>query len=107
MSLPDNLFQDIPATGPQELFTGLLAAGTVRIERIVSFGQVSPEGFWYDQPENEWILLLEGSATMAFQDKPPVDLSPGDYLHLPAGTRHRVEKTAANGRTVWLAVFYK
>ncbi len=78
----------------------------LRIERIVSYGQCSPEGFWYDQDENEWVLLLDGSATLSFEEGDPVDLKPGDHLNIPAGTRHRVEKTEQNGRTVWLAVFY-
>lgn len=101
-----NLFDGIPETMPRELFTELIRAGSVRIERIVSFGQASPSGFWYDQPENEWVLLLEGSARLLFEDR-QVDLVPGDYLNIPAGCRHRVEKTDQNGRTVWLAVFYK
>ena len=102
-----NLFENIPESAPEEVFTELLAAEGVRIERIVSFGQVSPEGFWYDLSENEWILLLEGSATLALQEKPSVDLKPGDYLKLPAGCRHRVEKTSEIEPTVWLAIFYK
>jgi cupin 2 domain-containing protein len=102
-----NLFENIPESAPEEVLTELVSAASVRIERIVSFGQVCPEGFWYDQAENEWILLLEGSATLAFHDKPSVDLKPGDYLRLPAGCRHRVEKTSKIKRTVWLAIFYK
>ena len=58
-----NLFENIPESAPEEVLTELLSAEGVRIERIVSFGQASPEGFWYDQIEDEWILLLEGSAT--------------------------------------------
>jgi cupin 2 domain-containing protein len=106
MKSAGHLYENIPDAGPQELFTELLSTGGVRIERIVSFGQSSPDGFWYDQPGNEWILLLEGAATLAFPEKPSIDLVPGDYLNLPAGCRHRVEKTAPNVRTVWLAVFY-
>ena len=101
-----NLFENIPQSAPQELVTELLSAEGVRIERIVSFGQVSPAEFWYDQPENEWVLLLEGSAQLRFEDR-VVDLSKGDCLNIPAGRRHRVEKTSETGRTVWLAVFYK
>lgn len=101
-----NLFENIPENAPEELVTELLSARDVRIERIVSFGQSSPEGFWYDQKESEWVLLLEGSATLGFEKGTPVHLTPGDYLTIPAGRRHRVEKTNPNGRTVWLAVFY-
>lgn len=101
-----NLFDQIPKSADQELFTTLLAADKIRIERIVSFGQTSPDGFWHDQAENEWVLLIEGSAQIRI-DGHVVDLVGGDSLNIPAGTRHRVEKTDENGRTVWLAVFYK
>jgi cupin 2 domain-containing protein len=101
-----NLFERIPESAPQEIMTELLSMQNVRIERIVSFGQISPAEFWYDQPENEWVLLMEGSAQIRLAGK-LVDLQAGDYLNIPAGMPHRVEKTAENGRTVWLAVFYK
>jgi cupin 2 domain-containing protein len=100
-----NLFNAIPADSSLELLTDLLRTESVRVERIVSFGQGSPDGFWYDQPENEWVLLLEGSAQLRFEDRVE-DLAPGDYLNIPARTRHRVEKTDEKIRTVWLAIFY-
>lgn len=102
-----NLFEKIPENAPTELVTDLLKAESVRIERIVSFGQASPEGFWYDQSENEWVLLLEGAATLAFKEGGSVELMPGDFVNIPAGCRHRVEKTEKNRRTIWLTVFYK
>jgi cupin 2 domain-containing protein len=102
-----NLFESIPENTPEELFTTLLSAGGVRVERIVSFGQTSPAGFWYDQQEDEWVLVLEGAALLEFDDDSRVDLKPGDFVNIPAGRRHRVAKTDENGRTVWLAVFYK
>lgn len=102
-----NLFENIPEHAPEELVTELLRAENVRIERIVSYGQTSPPGFWYDQRENEWLLLLEGSATLDFEEGGAVDLKPGDFLNIPAGQHHRVEKTDGAGRTVWLAVFYR
>ena len=102
-----NLFENIPESAPEEIMTELLSADGVRIERIVSFGQSSPDGFWYDQKENEWVLLLEGSATLGLEQGATIDLKPGDHLNIPAGQRHRVEKTDQNSRTVWLAIFYK
>ncbi len=102
-----NLFENIPENAPVELVETLLSAEGVRIERIVSYGQSSPDGFWYAQDEHEWVLLLEGAATLAFAEKPPMNLRAGDYLLIPAGCRHRVEKTAPGQKTVWLAVFYK
>ncbi len=101
-----NLFEMIPEKAPEELFSELLNVDGVRIERIVSYGQSSPPDFWYEQEENEWVLLLEGSATLGFEDEASVVLNSGDYLNISAGRRHRVEKTDPNGRTVWLAVFY-
>jgi cupin 2 domain-containing protein len=80
----------------------------VRVERIVSFGHASPPGFWYDQPWHEWVVLLTGAARVLFEgDSAPVQLGPGDSLDIPAGRRHRVEWTAPDGPTVWLAVHYE
>lgn len=101
--MKQNLFDAIPAHAPEELFTELLSGEGVRIERIVSFGQCSPAGFWYDQSDAEWILLLEGGATIEFKEKPAVELLPGDFIFLPAKCCHRVART--DERTVWLAVF--
>lgn len=102
-----NLFENIPDASREELFADLLSTDGVRVERIVSYGQVSPPDFWYDQPEGEWVLLLEGSATLAFDDGSTVELTPGDYVNIPTGRRHRVERTDSSCRTVWLAVFYR
>ncbi len=106
MEVKNNLFDQIPASAPEEILTELVSANHVRVERIVSFGQTSPDGLWYEQLENEWVLVLEGSAQIRLDNK-LVELTRGDYLNIQAGVRHRVEKTAENGKTVWLAVFYK
>lgn len=102
-----NLFQNIPQQLPEEFAEILAASDSVRIERIVSRGHCSPPGFWYDQAQHEWVLLLKGSASLrlAGQDE-PVRLAPGDYVNIPAHVRHRVESTGAGEDTVWLAVFY-
>ena len=102
-----NLLQNIPENSPEEFVTEVLKHENVRIERIVSFGQASPQGFWYDQAEHEWVLLLEGSATLSFEGGRSADLKPGDFVDIPAGQRHRIEKTDPDSRTVWLAVFYR
>ena len=102
-----NLFAAIPADLPQELCEILAAgAGPVRIERIVSRGHRSAEGDWYDQAESEWVALLSGAAVVRFADR-TIDLAPGDWLHIPARCRHRVESTAADRDSVWLAVFFQ
>jgi len=101
-----NLFAQLPESLPQELVTVLLERPGVRIERIVSTGQASPAGFWYDQAEHEWVLLLAGSAVLAFEDDRTIDLTPGDYLEISAHVRHRVQATAPGQATVWLAIFW-
>ncbi len=100
-----NLFADLPRESPEELFTTLLTAPGVRIERIVSLGHASPEGFWYDQDQNEWVALLKGVARLRFEDG-VVELKPGDYLAIPAHKRHRVDWTTPDEPTVWLAVHH-
>jgi cupin 2 domain-containing protein len=103
-----NLFADIPTSLAAEQFTALLTTPQLRIERIVSTGQASPPGFWYDQGQAEWVLVLAGSAGLLIEgDADPRVLAPGDFLHIPAHTRHRVEWTSADAPTVWLAVHHR
>jgi cupin 2 domain-containing protein len=104
-----NLFADIStASSPEnEDFAGILARPGLKIERIVSHGQASPPGFWYDQPQNEWVIVLKGSAGLRFEDEAAArTLNAGDYVFIPAGKRHRVEWTAPAEPTVWLAVHF-
>lgn len=102
-----NLFKKAPAQLPEELTETLVTgAGPVRVERIVSRGHASPKGEWYDQQEVEWVVLLQGAAVLQFEDEDQcTELRPGDWVEIPAHCRHRVESTAAEGETVWLAVF--
>jgi cupin 2 domain-containing protein len=100
-----NLFANIPAELPREVIEPLLTAKNVCIERILSRGQTSPPGFWYDQAQHEWVLLVQGAARLEFPDRTET-LGPGDYLHIPAHQRHRVAWTSPEETTVWLAVFY-
>lgn len=101
----NNLFADLPSgREAEERFETLLDRPGLRIERIVSTGQASPDGFWYDQPQDEWVVLLSGSAGLRFEGEPEVrTLRPGDWLHIPARMKHRVEWTDAAQPSVWLA----
>ena len=101
-----NIFARIPSDLPEELVETLLDAKGIRVERIVSHGNASPPGFWYDQEENEWACVLAGEARLAFDDGRTVTLGPGDWIDLPAHARHRTEWTAPDRDTIWLAVFY-
>ena len=103
-----NLLRSLPDARAGEVIEGLLAAPRVRIERIVSLGQASPPGFWYDQPQAEWVLLLAGAARLRFADEPDSrPLGPGDWVEIAAHRRHRVDWTDPATPTVWLAVFYE
>jgi cupin 2 domain-containing protein len=96
-----------PAEG-EESVQVLLQAPGLRLERIHSCAAVSPTGFWYDQPEHEWVLLLQGSAKLVFAGGgAPQVLSRGDSLLIPAGHRHRVEETDPAPGTIWLALFWE
>ena len=99
-----NLYTDLPANLPDELFSTLLDAANIRIERIVSHGHASPEGFWYDQDENEWVIVLKGAARLRIEDE-TVAMKPGDFVNIPAHRKHRVEWTTPDEPTIWLAVF--
>jgi len=102
-----NLLTDLPGSADQEQIIELLARPGVRIERIVSQGHASPPGFWYDQPQGEWVLILQGTAGLRFEDEPAARvLKAGDFVDIAAHRRHRVDWTHAEVPTVWLAVHY-
>ena len=103
MTSPMNLFAGIPADLPEEILQTLLETKSVRIERIVSRGHASPPGFWYDQEQHEWVLLLRGAARLGFTDG-ALDLKPGECILIPAHEKHRVEWTTPEEPTIWLAV---
>ena len=101
------LLTNLPEAQNHESVWELLKDRSVRIERIVSRGQASPPGFWYDQEEHEWVVVLSGQAVLELEEKAePVTLGPGDALLLPAHTKHRVEWTDPLQPTIWLAVFW-
>lgn len=102
---PGNLFEAMPDDLTQEHVSPLLEGKGARIERIVSQGQASPPGFWYDQDADEWIAVLAGSAGLRFEDRQDIlELRPGDHVLIGAHRRHRVEWTDATRPTIWLAV---
>jgi cupin 2 domain-containing protein len=105
---PANLFAGIPSDLPEEAFLTLLAATGLRIERVVSHGHASPDGFWYDQDEHEWVIVLRGAASLRFEGDPQaVPMRVGDTIQIAAHRRHRVEWTTPDEPTVWLAVHYQ
>ncbi len=103
-----NLHTNLPARRqPDEIFEALLTRPGMRIERIVSTGQVTPADEWYDQDTDEWVLLVSGAACLRIDGEgKDRALAPGDWIHLPARCRHRVTWTQADPPTVWLAVHF-
>ena len=101
-----NLFEAIPEKLSEEVFSELVRADNVRIERIVSKGHASPSSGWYNQADNEWVAVLKGAARIAFENGEEVELTSGSYLTIPAHTKHKVTWTTPDTETVWLAVHY-
>ena len=102
-----NVFDEIPVALRAEWVERIAGKRGVRIERIVSRGHASPDGFWYDQAETEWVLLLQGSARIRFEEEDTVvEMRAGDHLVVPSRARHRVDWTTPDEETIWLAVFY-
>ena len=97
-----SIFSGIKLSDTEEIFTTLFEKAGVKIERIDSHGQASPEGFWYDQPQDEWVLLVKGDAVLEIADQPSLTLKAGDHVLIPAHVRHRVASTSADA--LWLAV---
>ncbi|RXJ68260.1 cupin [Halarcobacter ebronensis] len=101
----NNIFENIKINKQDEQFFELLKSDNIRVEKIVSNGQFSPKDFWYEQDENEFVLLLKGEAILEFENKEYI-LKEGDYLNIPQKIKHRVKYTSKNEPTIWLAIFY-
>ncbi|MDR0368378.1 MAG: cupin domain-containing protein [Bacteroidales bacterium] len=108
MNKKDNIFDlhHVDFSSGEEIVEVLTQKKNVRIERIISSGEVSAEDFWYDQPEDEFVVVLQGEAKILFEDGEEQLLNPGDYLIIPSRKKHRVSYTSSNPKCIWLAVFY-
>ena len=102
-----NIYSNIPEKLSDEIVDVIFQSEIIRIERIISDGQASPDNFWYDQEENEWVILLKGKAKIKYQDQSEQYLTEGDYIFIPSHKKHRVEWTDNNTKTIWLAVLFK
>jgi cupin 2 domain-containing protein len=100
-----HLFANLPEASAAEEFVPLWERPGLRVERIVSLGQVTPDGQWYDQAWDEWVLVVRGVARLRIEGRENlIELRPGDWVLLPAHCRHRVEWTTEDGPTIWLAI---
>ena len=102
----NNIFETIPDNIETEVFEELMKSDNVRIERIISKGHKSPASGWYDQDNNEWILVVQGEAILLFADESSVKMKAGDYLNIMAHKKHKVEWTDPNIETIWLTIHY-
>ena len=102
-----NLFDALPTALSQEQFETLVQNDRIRIERIVSHGQRSPDDCWYDQSSSEWVVVLQGQAGLQFEGESDIlEMGPGDHVNIPAHKKHRIAWSVANATTIWLAVHY-
>jgi cupin 2 domain-containing protein len=102
-----NVFSSIPPSLPDELFDEIIKTKAFTLERIVSEGQSTPEGQWYDQDRSEWVILLTGKAGLRFEGEEDIlVMQPGDYVLIAPHRRHRVEWTDRGCKTVWLALHF-
>ena len=106
MRAKHNLLAGIPRALAEEWSERLAGNDGARVERIVSRGHASPPDFWYDQTQSEWVMVVQGSARLRFDDGTVVELRAGDHTTIPPHARHRVDATAPDQDTVWLAVFF-
>ncbi len=99
-----NIYELSQEVSQLEKFEQIAAGENIQIERIVSTGQTTPSGQWYDQELDEWVILLQGEAKLSYDDDTRIRLKVGDYLLIPAHTKHRVEYTSIEPACIWLAV---
>lgn len=99
------LLKDIPQSSQSEIFETIIQKKNIKIERIISYGQTTPKDYWYDQDEDEFVVILKGSAKLQYENNEIIELNLGDSLLIKAHEKHKVIYT--DNPTVWLAVFYK
>lgn len=106
MNQLENLLTSLPVDTEKEIFEEILSSDKISIERIISNGQSSPKQGWYDQEKAEWVLVLQGEGRILYDDGQEFSLGQGDYLNIPARTKHKVIWTHPDKATIWLAIHY-
>jgi len=102
-----NLLTDLPPTKNEEIFEKIIQHPHFTLERIITSGQHTPEGQWYDQHQDEWVIVIQGQAQLDFEDGEQHTMQAGDSLHIPAHRRHRVTWSDPKKNTIWLVLHYK
>lgn len=102
-----NIFKGLPAQSDNEWTEELFKNQNIHIERIASYGIPSPDKFWYNQPTDEWVMLVSGEAELQFKEQASINLKTGDYVFIPAGKEHRVSYVSREPNCIWLAIHFK
>jgi cupin 2 domain-containing protein len=106
-TIAQNIYRDIPPAKNKEIFEKIVGKSGVKIERITSLGQATPEGKWLKSKRSEWVILLKGKAKLRFRFMEDViKMKPGDHIFIPTGTMHRVEWTTSKEKSIWVAVMF-
>ena len=101
-----NTFKNIPSDLTNEVFETLVQSSHCKIKRIISLGQVTPKNEYYEQNEDEFVIVLQGAATLLFLDtQKTMEMKSGDYVFIPAGVKHRVQWCDTKVQTIWLAIY--
>lgn len=98
------LLKNIPSESKDEIFETLIEKKDIKIERIISYGQTSPKDYWYDQDQDEFVLLIEGEAKIKYESGEIIKLEKGSSLYIKAHEKHQVIYTA--NPSIWLAIFF-
>jgi len=99
-----NLLDNIPFTSKNEIFNTIISNDNIKIERIISYGQTTPKDYWYNQEEDEFVLILKGDAKIQYDDGSIHILNTNDSLYIQSHQKHKVTYTA--NPTIWLAIFF-
>jgi len=101
-----NIFANIASSVNGEVFEDIISKENIQIQRIISSPNSGDTSKWYDQDTDEWVIVLQGSAIITFENKDKTHLNAGDYLNIPAHTKHQVSWTTPDEKTIWIAIHY-
>ncbi len=102
-----NIFSKKINSQSDEVADTLYFSQNTKVERIISMGHKSPDGFWYNQSEDEFVILVQGSAKLEFENNEEICLEKGDSLLIPAYKKHRIIYTSINPQCIWICIFSK
>ncbi|MBN2175515.1 MAG: cupin domain-containing protein [Bacteroidales bacterium] len=103
----NNIYKPPIGIDKEEVFENLHLSKKIKIERIFTQKPYETPGEWFDQPQDEWVLLLKGKAKLEFKNDKIIEMNEGDYIFIPAHKIHRVYNSSKEPKCVWLAIHGK